>query len=55
MSRGRRIAIGIPVAIGLYLGIGILIPRPVSFIIASIVVVLVLDWMWNRRLSISKS
>ena len=49
MSRGKRIAIGIPVAFGLYLGIFLFSPIPYSLIIYSFVVVLVLDWIWNRK------
>ena len=49
MSRVKSIAIGIPVVLGLDLAVSLFIPQPFSLIITSIVVVLVLDWLWNRR------
>jgi hypothetical protein len=49
MSRTKRIAIGIPVVFGLALAVGLFIPRPFSEIITLILIVLVLDWLWNRR------
>lgn len=49
MSRVKSIAIGIPVVLGLDLAVSFLSPRPSSLIITPIVVVLVLDWLWNRR------
>ena len=51
MSRVKSIAIGIPVVLGVNLAIYLFIPQPFSLIITSIVVVLVLDWLWNRRKS----
>ena len=48
MSRVKSIAIGIPVVLGVNLAIYLFIPQPFSLIISSIVVVLVLDWLWNR-------
>jgi hypothetical protein len=45
----KRIAIGIPVFLGLELAVGLFIPRPYSLIITPILIVLVLDWLWNRR------
>jgi hypothetical protein len=49
MSRVKSIAIGIPVVLGLDLAVSLFIPQPFSLIITSIVVVLVLDWLWNRK------
>ena len=49
MSRTKRIAIGIPVVFGLELAVGFFIPQQFSLIIIPILVVLVLDWLWNRR------
>jgi hypothetical protein len=49
MSRVKSIAIGIPVVLGVNLAIYLFIPQPFSLIITSIVMVLVLDWLWNRR------
>jgi hypothetical protein len=49
MSRVKSIAIGIPVVLGVNLAVSLFIPVPFSLIITPIVVVLVLDWLWNRR------
>ena len=49
MSRTKRIAIGMLIVFGLELAMSFFIPQPFSLIITSIVVVLVLDWLWNRR------
>jgi membrane protein implicated in regulation of membrane protease activity len=49
MSRVKRIAIGIPVVLGVDLAVYLFIPQPFSLITTAIVVVLVLDWLWNRR------
>ena len=51
MSRTKRIAIGMLIVFGLELAVSLSIPQPFSLIITSIVVVLVLDWLWNRRKS----
>lgn len=52
MSRIKSIAIGMLVVFGLDLAIFFLIPVPSSLIITPIVVVLVLDWLWNRSKNI---
>ena len=52
MSRTKRIAIGIPVFFGLELAVGLFIPQTYSLIITPILVVLVLDWLWNRKKNI---
>jgi len=52
MSREKRIAIGIPVVLGVNLAVSLFIPQLYSWIITPIVVVLVLDWLWNRRKNI---
>jgi membrane protein implicated in regulation of membrane protease activity len=49
MSRGKRIAIGIPLVVGLDLLVAFFIPLPLSWIISAIAIVLVLDWLWNKR------
>jgi hypothetical protein len=49
MSRVKSIAIGIPVVLVVDLAVYLFIPVPFSLIITPIVVVLVLDWLWNRR------
>ena len=48
MSRTKRIAVGMLIVFGLELALSFFIPQPFSLIITSIVVVLVLDWLWNR-------
>ena len=48
MRRTKRIAIGMLLVIGLDLAISFLIPVPYSLIITPVLVVLVLDWLWNR-------
>jgi hypothetical protein len=48
MSRVKSIAIGMLVVFGLELAVSFFIPVPFSLIITPIVVVLVLDWLWNR-------
>jgi purine-cytosine permease-like protein len=51
MSRTKRIAIGMLIVFGLDLAVSLFIPQPYSLIITPIIVVLVLDWLWNRRKS----
>lgn len=53
--RAKKIAIGMLVVFGLDLAISFLIPVPYSLIITAIVVVLVLDWLWNRSKNIEYS
>jgi hypothetical protein len=48
MSRVKSIAIGMLVVFGLELAVFFFIPVPFSLIVTPIVVVLVLDWLWNR-------
>ena len=52
MNRIKNIAIAMLVVFGLDLGVSLFIPKPSSLIITPIVVVLVLDWLWNRRKNI---
>jgi membrane protein implicated in regulation of membrane protease activity len=49
MSRTKRIAIGMLIVFGLQFAVYVLLPYPLSMITTAIVVVLVLDWLWNRR------
>ena len=48
MIRTKRIAIGMLIVFGLELAVSFFIPQPYSLIITPILVVLVLDWLWNR-------
>jgi membrane protein implicated in regulation of membrane protease activity len=49
MSRTKRLAIGMLIVFGLQSAVYVLLPYPLSMITTAIVVVLVLDWLWNRR------
>jgi hypothetical protein len=52
MSRTKNIAIGMLIAAGLDFALYFFIRIPFSLITTPIIVVLVLDWLWNRSKNI---